>query len=245
MFTFSGKFQNWGVGAKITFFTFILTGIILAALLTMITYTTASLLEERADRNTGNELLRAKTLVEVFNRVVVSEALSFSNVLAASFEGKFSIDNQNLIDVAGKPVPTLKIADTPLNMDFTIVDRFTGQTRATATVFAASGDDFIRISTSVKKEDGERAIGTILDRAHAGYALLRGGNSYTGLATLFGKQYITHYDPIKDDAGTVIGVLYVGVDISTDIVLLKDKIKEIKVGETGYFYVLNAAPGKN
>jgi methyl-accepting chemotaxis protein len=130
-------------------------------------------------------------------------------------------------------------------MDFTIVDRFTAQTNATATVFAVSGDDFIRVSTSVKKENGERAIGTVLDHAHAGYALLRGGKSYTGLATLFGKQYITYYDPIKDDAGQVIGVLYVGVDISADLLLLKEKIKEIKVGQTGYFYVLNAAPGKN
>jgi methyl-accepting chemotaxis protein len=245
MFTFSNKFQLWNVGAKITFFTFVLTSMIVAALLTMIAFTTASLLEERADQNTDNELLRVSTTVEVFNRVVVSTADSFAKVLAAAFEGKFSIDNQNLIDVAGKPVPTLKIGEAALNMDFTIVDRFTRQTGATATVFAATGDDFIRVSTSVKKENGERAIGTMLDRAHAGYALLRGGKSYSGLANLFGKQYITRYDPIKNDAGTVIGVLYVGVDISADLLLLKEKIKEIKVGQTGFFYVLNAAPGKN
>jgi methyl-accepting chemotaxis protein-2 (aspartate sensor receptor) len=222
-----------------------LTSIILAALLTMISFTTSSLLERRANENTANELLRVSTTIEIFNRVVTSEATSFARVLAGAFEGKFSIDHQNLIDVAGKPAPTLTIGATPLNMDFAIVDRFTAQTGATATVFAASGDDFIRVSTSVKKENGERAIGTALDHAHAGYALLRGGKSYIGLATLFGKQYITHYEPIKDDAGQVIGVLYVGVDISRDLLLLKEKIKEIKVGETGYFYVLNAAPGKN
>jgi len=245
MLTFSSKFHHWSVGAKITFFTFALTSIILAALLTMISYTTSSLLERRANENTTNELLRLSTTIEIFNRVVTSEATSFARVLGGAFEGKFSIDTQALRDVAGKSVPTLTIGATPLNMDFAIVDRFTAQTGATATVFVASGDDFIRVSTSVKKENGERAIGTALDRAHAGYALLRGGKSYIGLATLFGKQYITHYDPIKDDAGQVIGVLYVGVDISRDLLLLKEKIKEIKVGETGYFYVLNAAPGKN
>jgi methyl-accepting chemotaxis protein-2 (aspartate sensor receptor) len=245
MSPFSSKFRDLGVGAKITFFTFVLTSLILAALLTMISYTTASMLEQRADENTANDLISVSTTVEIFNRVVVSEVLSFSHVLAAAFEGKFSIDNAALVDVAGKMVPTLKNGDVPLNMDFTLVDRFTAQTSATATVFAASGDDFIRVSTSVKKENGERAIGTALDHGHAGYALLRAGNPYSGLATLFGKQYITHYDPIKDDAGQVIGVLYVGVDISADMLLLKEKIKEIKVGNTGYFYVLNAAPGKN
>ncbi len=245
MLKLSSIFYHWRVGAKITFFTFILTGIILAALLTTISYTTSSMLEQRAEENTADDLIKVKTTVEIFNRVVTSEATSFARVLAGTFEGKFSLDPQVLIDVAGKPVPTLKNGDTPLNMDFTTVDRFTAQTGATATVFAASGDDFIRVSTSVKKENGERAIGTALDRRHAGYALLRGGQAYIGLATLFGKQYITHYDPIKDDAGQVIGVLYVGVDISKDIVQLKEKIKEIKVEKTGYFYVLDAAPGKN
>ncbi len=74
--------------------------------------------------------------------------------------------------------------------------------------------------------------------------LLRAGKSYIGLATLFGKQYITEYDPIKDSSGAVIGVLYVGVDISADLAALKAKIGEIKFGDTGYLYVLSAAPGK-
>ncbi len=245
MFKFSSIFHHWGVGAKITFFTFALTAIILAGLLTMISYTTGSLLEQRTETKMVDDMSKVKTTIEIFNRVVASEATSFAHVLAGTFEGKFSIDQQALVDVAGKMVPTLKNGETPLNMDFAIVDRFTAQTNATATVFVVSGDDFIRVSTSVKKENGERAIGTALDHGHAGYALLRGGKAYIGLATLFGKQYITHYDPIKDDAGQVIGVLYVGVDITKDMLLLKEKINEIKIEETGYFYVINAAPGKN
>jgi methyl-accepting chemotaxis protein len=108
MFTFSSTFRDWGVGAKITFFTFALTSIILAALLTMISYTTASMLEQRAAENTANDLVSVSTTIEIFNRVVASEATSFSHVLAAAFEGKFSIDNAALVDVAGKQVPTLK-----------------------------------------------------------------------------------------------------------------------------------------
>jgi methyl-accepting chemotaxis protein-2 (aspartate sensor receptor) len=242
---FAKNFRNWGVGTKITFFTFGLTSAILAALIVMISYTTSSLLEERASGSVAGELLGVTNTVEVFNTAVTTEVTSFAHILAAAFDGKFSIDTRNMLDVAGKPTPTLKNGETTLNMNFTIPDRFTAQTGATATIFAASGDDFIRVSTSVKKENGERAIGTALDRAHPGYPLLRAGKSYIGLATLFGKQYITHYDPIKDTAGNVIGVLYVGVDLTKDLLVLKEKIKAIKVGQTGYFYVLNAAPGQN
>jgi methyl-accepting chemotaxis protein len=39
-------------------------------------------------------------------------------------------------------------------------------------------------------------------------------------------------------------VLYVGIDISADLAVLKERIRSMKVGDTGYFYVLNAAPGK-
>jgi methyl-accepting chemotaxis protein-2 (aspartate sensor receptor) len=235
--------RHWGVGSKITVFTFCLIGAILAILITMISYTTSTLLEDQAIDTTNSELIGVSNTVSIFNTAVISEAASFARIFAGDFEGKFAIDGANMMDVAGKSVPVLQNGGKTLNLDYAIPDHFTTETKATATLFVSSGDDFIRVSTSVKKENGERAIGTALDHGHAGYALLRAGQSYVGLATLFGKQYITKYDPIVDTAGKVIGVLYVGVDISKELQALKEKIKAIKVGETGYFFVLNAAPG--
>ena len=51
---------------------------------------------------------------------------------------------------------------------------------ANATVFVAQGEDFRRITTSVKKENGERAIGTLLDRKSAAYPVLRSGKKFIG-----------------------------------------------------------------
>jgi len=50
---------------------------------------------------------------------------------------------------------------------------------------------------------------------------------------------------VRDAAGKIIAVLYVGIDISADLGVLKERIKSMKVGDSGYVYVLNAAPGKN
>jgi methyl-accepting chemotaxis protein len=236
---------NWGVGLKITVFTFGLVAIILAALVTTISMTTSSILQERAEADITSQLHGVLNMVEMFNKSVTSEAVSFDRILTANFEPEFTIDASALVDVGGKRVPTLRNAGKVINLDFTVADRFTAQTGGNATIFVASGDDFVRVSTSVKKENGARAIGTLLDRNHPAYPLLRTGKSYIGLATLFGKQYVTQYDPIRDAAGKVIGVLYVGVDINADLVALKAKIKEIKVGDTGYFYVLDAGTGKS
>ena len=236
--------SNWGVGSRITAFTFGLVGLILGALVVAFSMTTSTLLQSRAQAAVASDLRGVLNMVEMFNKAVSSEVGSFARILAAGFEPQFSVDAGGSVDVGGTSAAVLKNGGKAVNLDFTVVDRFTLQTGGNATVFVASGDDFVRISTSVKKENGERAIGTMLDRTHAAYPLLRAGKPYTGLATLFGKQFITQYDPVKDAAGAVIGVLYVGVDISADLAALKAKISDIRIGDTGYFYVLNAAPGK-
>jgi methyl-accepting chemotaxis protein-2 (aspartate sensor receptor) len=100
-----------------------------------------------------------------------------------------------------------------LNGNFTQVDKFAAVTGGVATVFAAKGDDFERITTSLKNEKGERAMGTLLDKQHPGYAAVAAGKPYTGRALLFGRAYMTHYEPIKNDAGKIVGILFVGYDL--------------------------------
>ena len=236
---------DWNVGTKISAFSVALVGALVAALIISISVTTASMLEERATRNMQNELKGVVSTVELFNATVSREAVSFGRIFGADLQGAFEIDTASPVEIGGKAVPALKHDGKVLNLDFSIPDRFTALTGANATVFAATGDDFVRVTTSVKKENGERAVGTQLDRTSPAYAALKDGKVYIGLAKLFGKQYITQYAPVRDSSGKVVGALYVGVDISAELAALKERIRSIKVGETGYFYVLNGAPGKN
>jgi len=240
----SFSFADWTVGAKITAFTFALVSLILAALVVTISWSTSSMLQRHAIDNMNSELRGVVSTVELFNKAMTSQAVSYGKIFATGFEGEFSLDPAAMVTVGDKSVPTLLSGGKPLNLDFTIPDRFTRQTGGNATLFAASGDDFVRVSTSVKKENGERAIGTVLDRASPAYAAIRAGKSYVGLAKLFGKQFMTDYEPIRDGAGKTVGILYVGVDVDANLAALKDRIRQKKIGATGYYYVLNAAPGK-
>jgi methyl-accepting chemotaxis protein len=43
----------------------------------------------------------------------------------------------------------------------------------------------------------------------------------------------------------VIGATFIGIDVSAEIPALKQQIKNVKIGDTGYFYVLDAKPGKD
>jgi len=134
--------------------------------------------------------------------------------LAASFPGAFSIDERESLVVGTETTPVLRNGAEVLNLNFGAIDSFSAATSGSATIFVQRGKDFVRVSTSVKKENGERAIGTLLDHAHAGYRNLLAGRSYTGFAQLFGRQYMTRYDPVRDAQGRVVAVLYVGIDVS-------------------------------
>ncbi len=93
------------------------------------------------------------------------------------------------------------------------VDQFQRQTGGVATVFVREGDDFRRVTTSLKKEDGTRAVGTTLDRGHPAYPLMLEGKPYVGRAVLFGKNFMTKYEPVVNN-GRTIGVLFIGHDMS-------------------------------
>ncbi|WCM94282.1 methyl-accepting chemotaxis protein [Acidovorax sp. NCPPB 2350] len=129
---------------------------------------------------------------------------------AAEHAGAFALEPA---EAGGQP-PRLRCGGRVLNGDFGPIDRFTEQTGVRATVFARQGQDFVRVATSVRKQDGERAIGTQLDRSHPAYRALVAGRAYAGYATVFGRQNMTRYDPVRDAGGQVVGVLYVGLDVS-------------------------------
>ncbi|KAF1035795.1 MAG: Methyl-accepting chemotaxis protein III [Herbaspirillum frisingense] len=233
------------VGAKLTALTVALVGAMFVIALMLITYSASRMVEKRSIEQMSNETRSVSHMVEMFDHSVNSQVNRFSTMFGNEFAGKFTLDEGRTIQIGDRATPALQNDGKDLNLDFSIPDRFTAETAVTATIFAKTGDDFVRVSTSLKKENGERAIGTLLDRAHPGYAALKADKSYSGLATLFGKQYITKYVPMKDAAGQIIGALYVGIDISPDVKALKDKIKALKIGDTGFFYVLNAKEGKD
>jgi hypothetical protein len=112
--------------------------------------------------------------------------------------------------VAGKPVPALYFGSTKMNNNFVVVDEVKQEMGGTATLFVKSGEDFVRVATNVQKDDGSRAIGTVLDPKGKAIAAIRGGGPYYGEADILGKAYVTGYEPMRDPSGNVIGIYYVG-----------------------------------
>jgi hypothetical protein len=117
---------------------------------------------------------------------------------------------QGMDAVAGKQVPAIYFGSAKQNNDFTLVDEVVKEAGGTATIFVKSGDEFVRVATNVKKEDGTRAIGTILDPKGKAIESIKRNEAFYGDADILGKPYATGYEPIRDSAQQVIGIFYVG-----------------------------------
>jgi len=129
-------------------------------------------------------------------------ALAFAETYS---DAKISISNGALAKAEMAKMPEFK--------DHSIVDRAVSYTGGNATLFVYddASNQFVRRSTNLKKENGDRAVGTQLAPDHPGQAVLRKGEAYKGPATLFSKNYMTAYYPVKNASGKVIGILYVGI----------------------------------
>jgi methyl-accepting chemotaxis protein len=140
------------------------------------------------------------------------------------FPHPISLDVGRTVSFDERVTPVLKHGASDLTMDHTIPDRFVADTGWPTTVLVRSGNDLIRVSTCIKDQKGERAVGIPLDRAHPAYPRLIAGESYVGLASLFGKQFMTQYDPIKDAAGKVIGAFCVAMVVKDATVSLAARL---------------------
>ncbi|WP_259765078.1 Cache 3/Cache 2 fusion domain-containing protein, partial [Pseudomonas protegens] len=159
------------------------------------------------------------------------------------FENRFrsglSLHPEQPVSVAGVQTPGLHLGDVVLNNNFEEVDEFKQMTAGVATLFVRSGDDFIRVSTSLSKQDGSRAIGTLLDHAHPAYQKLMAGQGYVGRALLFERFYMTQYTPVLDRAGKVIAVLFVGFDYTDAQNAQFDNLKRFRIGHSGSLALLD------
>lgn len=78
-----------------------------------------------------------------------------------------------------------------------------------ASIFSFDGKQFVRTETTLVV-DGKPATNTKLDQNSAAYKALIEKHSYTGPATVFGKEYQASYAPLTDQTGKLTGALFVG-----------------------------------
>ena len=178
-------------------------------------------------------------------------------------QGKVSFDNLNKVRWSALNQFTKRTVDIDLprmlvggkwlgkNKSFEkktlVVDEAQELVGGTCTIFQRMNEhgDMLRVATNVKKLDGNRAIGTYIPRTNPDGSpnkvintVLR-GETFRGRAFVVNAWYITAYEPMRDDSGKIVGILYTGVK-EESAESLRKAIMATLVGKTGYIFVIDS-----
>lgn len=226
--------MKWNIGKKLSICVAIVVTISSVGIILFSMHSVKKLFDRKIVESLETEAKLVKGLLVSLDESMIGTVDRAHALLTREFSRKYPAPR---LDGSGS-ASGLASGRLRVNGDFGLVDEIAALSHSAYTVFVRDGNDFRRISTSLKKEDGSRAYNTLLGPNHPARNLLLAGQEYSGQATLFNREYYTKYTPIKDGAA-VIGVLFTGVDFTSQLVKMKEELKNIKIGDTGYAYVLN------
>ncbi|MDD3111387.1 MAG: Cache 3/Cache 2 fusion domain-containing protein [Methanofollis liminatans] len=223
------------VGTKILVICLFLA-IIPALMLGLVAYTSSSgVINEQIETLLETQVHDAKGWTNDVYKLTRNKVNSDLNVLRENFyaRGTPEVINGRLVLVGADGNPYV------INDNFEIVDQVQSLVGGAATVFQVFDDHAVRISTNVIGTDGTRAVGTELTQ-NVYDVVVNQGETYYGSRDLFGKRYVTAYEPIKDSGGRTVGVLFVGTEEEETLDVVKASLRETVIGKNGYMFVTDS-----
>ncbi len=222
-------------------------GIFLAVL--FITLLSIQFIRENIYEQLGQNIsLEVHTISKMFEREKVlklEQVKTNLNVIEENFKkADFSISNKKLQINAINQITnnTVKVKLNNWQIDgkdllnnYEFVDNIQKLTGSTATIFQKIDSGYIRISTNVLDNNGNRAIKTFIPNNSPVVETIEKGKEFIGRAFVVNSWQITAYKPIYYKE-KIIGMLYVGKN-EKDLKELKKILTSFRINKSGYITV--------
>lgn len=191
-----------------------------------------------ANAHVAEENRLVRDMISAYYRSLLRSAQDLSASFTHRVSGPYA-----LREAPGKP-PLLYAGSQVLNDATGVVDSFTYDTRGhAAAVLVRDAEGFQVVASSLRREDGSRDLSFRIARDHRDFARLAEGQPLTGRFQIGRRHSMLHVEPVRSDDGAVIGALAVAMDLEEPLAVLRNMIRTVKIGATGYSYVLDATPG--
>ena len=209
----------------------------------------------RKNTQTRNTFERMEAHVEdLYNMLDLNEKAKQENIRTAlplaiaAFEnaGELSVDsfpvylditNQVTAQSRNIELYPLAINNIPLWNNYTLVDGIFSEAHLTATIFQRIDGGYLRISTNVRNQAGERATGTYIPDTSPVAQSLNRGETYMGRAWVVDDYYLTAYQPFYLD-GQIVGSFYIGIP-EKDLGYLAERFHQIRYFDNGFPLLLD------
>ncbi len=239
--TLPGGRRALGIGTKLSLAVLLSVSVVLLAAMVTVSLIVWQGSQADAKRSLEQYAQQVRSAVETFEQNAKDQARKDFSLFKRRFDGLYALEDGK--DEEGKPWPQLSLNGERLNGQFARIDEYTADLGGTvATIFARTGDDYMRVTTSLKNLQGARAYKTLLDRNHPAYPLMERGETFIGRATLFGREYMTVYEPVRVE-GRTVAILFIGSDIGPLLDKLATLMRGQRVFTTGASYAVDLRAG--
>lgn len=202
--------------------------LLIGATFLLSSYLSKALTNNALDMVSGNTRIFHNNIATEYKRVM-RDSEHYSNVYINNYQ-----------NMASKPMRMMDAEELKaLLSDTNINAHFTQLTSVYASTFVRQGDQFVRVSSSLQAGAGKMAVSTVLSNDSPALPLLMKNKSFTGVSTLFGRQFISHYEPLADRYGQVVGAVAVGFDVKQALQPIIKELLSVHIGDGGYAYVMD------
>jgi len=233
--------RNKSVGFQINFVTticliFVFSGLSISVYLSASKIFLSSIFEEQQSKLNAI----SDTVSGQFDAYVDTTKVLTSTLKNGYFAG-YEIDEE-MVEFGGYQIMNVNLYGLPIVNNTDIIDTFTQDTGASATVYAYLDSGWLSISSSLKTASGERFVNRVIDSTFNGYETLRRGDSFVSYEQQEGVQYITYYDPVKTESGKVGAIFAVSLPVHAATQELFNSLQLIHWGVTGKTEIIDANP---
>lgn len=226
--------KNWHLSSQLKLGISVLCTVIMTLLIITVSVNIKSTLISNSELEQQNKVKLMVSQLNAAYKEILKNTDMLASVFGELYPESIEISTTKSLKIGDFDSVVASHAGEVINLNNSLVDKFSRMTGGTATVFIKHDDDFIRVATSLRKANGSRALGTLLGKQHPAYQKIISGQSFVGEAYLFGSRYMAKYTPVKDRTGQIVAILYIGLPIDTVMDNVLSQLNSVKVGENGY-----------
>ncbi|NUN62244.1 MAG: Cache 3/Cache 2 fusion domain-containing protein, partial [Burkholderiaceae bacterium] len=194
---------------------------------------------EQAELGMRTQLDLVVTMLDYAQESLKTRARDQLTLLEHELPGKASLGAP--VATGKRELPRLRFGELEGNNNPEFLEAYRKRNGVDAAFLVREGDTFYRASTLLKDADGKHRVGEAIKDAYA--ATLLRGETYTGTLERGGRLYVLGAKPVLGADGKVIGGITVRLDAEANVTMLKDRLRNIAVGSSGYLYVLAPPSG--
>ncbi|GAB2181083.1 methyl-accepting chemotaxis protein [Denitratisoma sp. agr-D3] len=215
--------------------------VIFTLLVSLVTYQTGHNAVEQAQEDMRVQLNLAISTLDFAQESLKLRAKETLKTLIKTQPGTFSVRPERLVPTGNQSLPEIRVGMEIGNGNHALLERLRDIYRVDPALLVRHGDLLYRAATLLKTPDGNYRDGEAIKDEYTQKVLA--GETYAGTLERSGKQYALIAEPIKDGEGNVVGAVTARLDAEANVAILKENLRKIVVGRTGYVYILALPSG--